>query len=71
MSPEERIAALEARLAAAEARIAALEHPPAPIWRAPEMPFMPAAPFWPPPCIPSPGSRWYEVTCGQNPGGVP
>ncbi len=63
MTPEERIAALEARLAAAEARIAALEFRLAgyPVQRLPGV-----APGQP--CNPPPGWPWYEVTCGQNSG---
>ena len=59
MTPEERIAALEARLAAAEARIAALEFRLAgyPVQRLPGV-----APGQP--CNPPPGWPWYEVTRG-------
>ena len=59
MSPEERIAALEARLAAAEARIAALELREAG-YRVQPLPGI--APGQP--CNPPPGWPWYEVTWG-------
>lgn len=58
MTPEERIAALEARLAAAEARIAALELRSYPVQQLPVITPMP------PPCNPPPGWPWYELTCG-------
>ena len=61
MTPEERIAALEARLAAAEARIAALELREAG-YRVQPLPGI--APGQP--CNPPPGWPWYEVTCGSG-----
>ena len=59
MTPEERIAVLEARLAAAEARLAALELR---LAGYPVEPLPGVAPGQP--CIPPPGWPWYEITCG-------